>query len=115
MDLRSVHGSNDAGAPINQVDTWVFQQTIGGSLFTGPGQASIKALYVDDNGVFAGNQVSQGNTLTPGPHTNTSTTPEPGSLGLIGAGLILLCLGGKRSWQPASGIDSYSRHNGARH
>lgn len=66
--------------------TFVWAVTVGapGNLFTGDDQASVKALYVNTDG-RANGITSEEITLDPG---TTSTVPEPGSLVLLGTGIL---------------------------
>lgn len=79
-----------AGAPIVPTNTplvWVFQLTIPhGTLATSVNGASIKARYVDKNGVKVGALVSEDITLsnTPPP----PQVPEPGTMVMFGTGLF---------------------------
>jgi hypothetical protein len=53
-----------------------------GTLFTDPFEASLKVRYVDADNEKVGDLVSEGITL--------QVIPEPGSLALLGAGLLAL-------------------------
>jgi hypothetical protein len=66
--------------------TFVWAVTVGspGNLFTDDEQASVKALYVNTHGNSHG-LTSEEITLDPG---KTSTVPEPGSLVLLGTGVL---------------------------
>ena len=70
---------------------WVFDvEVASGELFTGAGQASVKARYVTATGFKAGALVSEGITLT---QYNVPDVPEPGSVALLsvaGAALALV-------------------------
>ena len=68
--------------------TFVWAVTVGapGSLFTGDDQASVKALYVNVDGKQNG-ITSEEITLDPATVT-TSSVPEPGSLVLLGTGIL---------------------------
>jgi hypothetical protein len=61
-----------------------------GSLFTGPGEASLKAMYVNSQGGFEGPLLSNSGTLTESP------VPEPTTFMLFGGGILLIMLGRKR-------------------
>jgi hypothetical protein len=68
---------------------WVFDVTVPtGTLLTGPTGASVKALYEDAS--FKHNGItSEDITLQVAPPPS-QVTPEPGTLALFGAGLVVL-------------------------
>jgi hypothetical protein len=81
-----VCASDAQAAPVpNSTYAWIFDVTIPtGTLFTGTNESSIKARYVDAEGVKVGDLVSENITL--------QVIPEPGSVVLLGSGLAALGL-----------------------
>lgn len=73
-------GFGGAGIHVGDIPdfyTWVFTVDYAGTLFTGPGEASIKAAYLP-HGI-----TSEAITLQPG-----TSMPEPATLLLLGMGLV---------------------------
>ena len=68
--------------PVGTVYTTTFAVATSGSFLLGPGEASVKAVFVNSDGRFSGLQISEPITAQPG-----STVPEPASLILLGSGL----------------------------
>jgi hypothetical protein len=85
-------GSNSTGVPVGSGDVYNFEWAIfvnsPSDLFTSPGEASFKVLFVDANGKQAG--------ITSEPITLQSAVPEPGSLLLVCTGLMGAAVGVRR-------------------
>lgn len=87
--------SNGLGAAVsNNSNSWSFRVgvTHGTALLTGTNQASLKALFVDSSGKQSG-IFSENISLTT---RNSGNVPEPGTIGMIGAGLLAVGTIGRR-------------------
>ena len=80
----SGNGASVTGGPYD----FVYDVTVDtGDLLTGLNAAGVKAMYVDDNGVKAGDLLSEDITLQ-----TTDAAPEPASALILGVGLLALGL-----------------------